>query len=135
MGTPKKVLFACVENACRSQMAEAFFNRMSKKAVAISAGTRPAPHVNPLAVIVMNEVGIDISKAKPKMLTLEMIESADRVITMGCAVGDVCPGTIVKTEDWGIEDPAGKSIEKFREVRDIILRKVERLVAELDKEE
>jgi arsenate reductase len=128
----KKILFVCVENACRSQMAEAFFNQMSKKAKASSAGTRLASRVNPLAVQVMNEVGIDISNAKPKLLTIEMLESADRVITMGCAVGDVCPGAFVKMEDWGIEDPAGKSVQKFREVRDIIRDKVERLVKELD---
>lgn len=128
----KKVLFICVENSCRSQMAEAFFNQMSKTAKASSAGTRPAPMVNQLAVQVMKEVGIDISDAKPKLLTLEMVDDADRVITMGCAVGDVCPGAAVDTEDWEIDDPAGKSIEEFRNVRNIIRKKVERLVAELD---
>ncbi|MEM2878954.1 MAG: arsenate reductase ArsC [Candidatus Hadarchaeales archaeon] len=127
----RRVLFVCVENACRSQMAEAFFNSMCKKAVAISAGTRPAPRVNPLAVQVMREIGIDISNAKPKPLTPEMLRSASRVITMGCAVGNLCPGAIVEAEDWGIEDPAGKSVEKFREVRDIIRDRVKRLVEEL----
>jgi protein-tyrosine-phosphatase len=132
VGNLKKVLFVCVENACRSQMAEAFFNQMSKKAKASSAGTRPASRVNPFAVQVMKKVGVDISNAKPKLLTLEMLESANRVITMGCVVGDVCPGAIVENEVWGIEDLAGKSLEKFREVRDIIRSKVERVVAELD---
>jgi arsenate reductase len=127
----KKVLFICVENACRSQMAEAFFNQMSKAARASSAGTKPAPSVNPLAVQVMKEIGIDLANAKPKLLTLEILDAADKVITMGCAVGDVCPGAVVETEDWGIEDPTGKSIEKFREVRDVIRRKVEQLVSDL----
>jgi arsenate reductase len=127
----KKVLFICVENACRSQMAEAFFNQMSKTARASSAGTKPAPSVNPLAVQVMKEIGIDLANAKPKLLTLEILDAADKVITMGCAVGDVCPGAVVETEDWGIEDPTGKSIEKFREVRDVIRRKVEQLVSDL----
>lgn len=126
-----QVLFVCVENACRSQMAEAFFNKLAKKARASSAGTKPAPHVNPLAVQVMNEVGIDISHARPKLLTLEMLKHADRVITMGCTVGDVCPGAMVETEDWKIEDPVGKPIEKFREVRKLIKRKVEKLINEI----
>lgn len=121
----------CVENSCRSQMAEAFFNQMSKTAKTGSAGTRPASRVNPLAIQVMKEVGIDISQARPKLLTLEMLNEAERVITMGCAVGDVCPGAIVETEDWGIEDPAGKTIEKFREVREIVRKKVVQLVADL----
>ena len=129
-----KVLFVCVENACRSQMAEAFFNKMSKTAKASSAGARPASGVYPLAVRVMKEVGIDISQAKPRMLTLEMLEDADRVITMGCAVGDVCPGAIVETEDWGINDPSGKPIDEFRRVRDIVKKKVERLVIDLEGE-
>lgn len=104
----------CVENVCRSQMAEAFFNQMSKAAKASSVGTRPASSVNPLAIQVMKEVEIDITKGKPKLLTLEMLDAADRIITMGCAVGEVCLGVIVETEDGGIKDPIGKSIEKFR---------------------
>lgn len=128
----KKILFVCVENACRSQMAEAFFNRISKTATASSAGTKPAANVSLGAIQVMKEVGIDISEARPKLLTLEMLDAADKVITMGCAVGDVCPGAIVEAEDWGIEDPTGKSIEKFRKVRDIIRKKVERLVNDLE---
>jgi arsenate reductase len=130
----KKILFVCVENSARSQMAEAFFNRMSKTARAESAGTRPASTVNPLAVRAMEEIGMDMSKAKPKMLTLEMLEDAEKVITMGCMVGDVCPAAIVETEDWGVEDPSGKSIEKFREVRDVIREKVEKLVRDLEKQ-
>jgi protein-tyrosine-phosphatase len=113
-------------------MAEAFFNRMSKTARASSAGTKPTSGVNPLAVQVMKEIGIDLTNAKPKLLTLEMLDAADRVITMGCAVDDVCPGTIVETEDWRIEDPAGKPIEEFRRARELIKEKVEKLVRELE---
>ena len=127
----KKVLFICVENACRSQIAEAFFNKYAMgKAVAISAGTRPASHVNPRAVEVMKEVGIDISKQKPKLLTQEMTREVDKIVTMGCGA-EFCPAPYVKAEDWSIEDPSGKSLDKFREVRDQIKRKVEKLVKEI----
>ncbi|MEM3514821.1 MAG: arsenate reductase ArsC [Candidatus Hadarchaeum sp.] len=129
----KKVLFVCVENSARSQMAEAFFNKMAKSARAESAGTKPAAAVNPMAVEVMREVGIDISAAKPKMITREMLEAADRVRTMGCISGELCPATLVPTEDWGIEDPAGKSIEKFREIRELIRIRVEKLVEEMER--
>lgn len=129
----KKVLFVCVENSARSQMAEAFFNKMARLARAESAGTKPAAAVNPMAVEVMREVGIDISAAKPKMLTWEMLEAADRVITMGCISGELCPATLVPTEDWVIEDPAGKSIEKFREIRELIRIRVEKLVEEMER--
>ena len=122
-----------MENSARSQMAEAFFNRVSKKARAESAGTKPASTVNPLAVQVMKEVSINIREAKPKMLTFQMMDSAERVITMGCMASDVCPATMAPTEDWGIENPAGKSIEKFRVVREIIKKKVEKLVQDLEK--
>jgi protein-tyrosine-phosphatase len=80
-------------------MAEAFFNRGSKTAKASSAGTRPAPSVNPLAVHMMKEVGIDIGKTRPKLLTLEMLNAADKMITMGCAVSDICPGALVEMEN------------------------------------
>lgn len=128
----KKVLFVCVGNSCRSQIAEAFFNQVSQVAKASSAGTKPASGVNPIAIQVTKEVGIDISGAKPKLLTLGMLESADRVITMGCTTGDVCPGAVVEAEDWGIEDPIGKPIEEFRKVRDIIREKVKKLVKALE---
>jgi len=127
----KKVLFICVENACRSQMAEAFFNKLaSGKAIAISAGTKPSNMVNSKAIEVMKAIGIDMDKQKPKLLTQEMIQKADKLITMGCEP-DFCPAQSSQTEDWGIEDPSGKSIEKFREVRDKIRRKVERLIEEM----
>lgn len=130
----KTVLFVCVHNAGRSQMAEAFFNAMSKgKAKAFSAGTQPAGAVNPVAARVMKEVDIDISGNKPKMLTLEMVESADRVITMGC--GDdpagLCPARIVETEDWALTDPKGKPIAEVRKIRDEIKKRVIDLLADI----
>jgi protein-tyrosine-phosphatase len=128
----KRVLFVCVENSARSQIAEAFFNKLSKTAKATSAGTIPAPAVNPLAVQVMKEIGNDISKAKPKILTFEMIDAADKVITMGCGVGNVCPSAIVEAEDWKIEDPKDKPIEKVRKIRDMIQKKVEKLLSDLE---
>jgi arsenate reductase len=128
----KSVLFVCVHNSGRSQMAEAFFNHLAgNKASALSAGTKPALKINPTIIQVMRETGIDISRQKPKMLTLEMMESADRVITMGCDVEETCPAGIVPMEDWGIEDPEGKPEEKIREIRDIIRNKVATLIKEL----
>lgn len=130
----KHVLFVCVENACRSQMAEGFFNALAGgKAAAKSAGNKPAERVNPFAVRVMREVGIDISKHKPKMITAEMINEADKVVLMGCE-GNACPIVPKEVIDWHIEDPAGKGVEKFREVRDLIRKKVEELIAELEAE-
>jgi protein-tyrosine-phosphatase len=129
----KHILFVCVENACRSQMAEGFLNALAgSKVSAKSAGNMPAERVNPLAVQVMKEVGIDISDHKPKMITAEMIQKADKVVLMGCG-GNACPIVPKEVEDWQIEDPAGKGIEKFREVRDVIRKKVEKLVAEINK--
>ncbi|MGQ9515509.1 MAG: arsenate reductase ArsC [Thermoproteota archaeon] len=127
------MLFVCVENSCRSQMAEAILNKIAEdRGIAVramSAGTRPAAEVNPFAVQVLREIDIDASHQKPKLLTQEMLEKADKIITMGCLAKDVCPAIFLsKTEDWGIEDPSGKSIEKFREVRDIIKGKVEDLL-------
>jgi arsenate reductase len=119
------VLFVCVGNAGRSQMAEAFFNQAAGgKAKAISAGTRPASAVGPQTIEVMREVGIDISGNKPKALTMEMLEQADRVVTMGCGVEGVCPASFVETEDWQLEDPKGKPIEEVRRIRDEIRTRV-----------
>lgn len=114
-------------------MAEAFFNQLAKgKAVAISAGTQPAAQVNSTVVAVMREVGIEIGEQKPKLLTLEMLESADRVITMGCKVAEVCPASFVPADDWELDDPEDKSIEEVRQIRDQIKEKVEVLVKDLD---
>jgi arsenate reductase len=132
VGDMKKVLFVCVHNSGRSQMAEAFLNHLAKgKAVAISAGTQPTQQMNSTAVQAMLKVGIDIRNQKPKLLTLEMLENADRVITMGCSVEQACPASFVPTEDWELEDPEGKPIEKVRQIRAQIEAKVEALIREL----
>jgi protein-tyrosine-phosphatase len=124
-----KILFVCVHNSGRSQMAEAFFNSMARNGeIAISAGTQPAEQINPAVVKVMHEVNLDISNQKPKLLTLEMLEDADRVITMGCNVEEVCPASFVHTEDWELADPSGRSVEDVRQIRDEVNEKVEELV-------
>jgi protein-tyrosine-phosphatase len=105
-------------------MAEGFLNALvGSKVSAKSAGNMPAERVNPLAVQVMKEVGIDISGHKPKMTTAEMVQEADKVVLIGCG-GNACPIVPKEVEDWQIEDPSGKGVEKFREVRDIIKKKV-----------
>ncbi|MEM2138117.1 MAG: arsenate reductase ArsC [Candidatus Anstonellaceae archaeon] len=128
----KYILFVCTENSARSQMAEALFNFHNKNLeyAGISAGTDPAKDIKQGAVEAMKERGIDISKLHPKLLSLEMVKKADRIYTMGCSDG--CPVTPSdKTEDWDLEDPAGKPIEKFREVRDDIERRVKKLVCDI----
>ena len=134
-GKMKTVLFVCVHNSGRSQMAEAFFNYLAKgKARAISAGTTPGKRVQSEVAQAMAEVGIDVSRQRPKLLTRKMIEGAGRVITMGCGVAGVCPATFVPTEDWGLDNPQGQPIEKVREIRDEIRRWVEALLAEMSQE-
>jgi protein-tyrosine-phosphatase len=128
----KKVLFVCVHNAGRSQIAEAFFNYYaSGKATAISAGTQPASHVDRTVMEAMKELGIDISSNRSKLLTPEMIEDVDKIVTLGCGVEGVCPATFVPSEDWHLEDPEGKPIEKVREIRDEIEAKVKTLIQEI----
>ena len=127
----KTVLFVCVHNSGRSQMAEAFFNKLAEgKAKAISAGTHPADKVNPVVVEAMREVSIDIGGKKPKMLTMDMVEKADRMITMGCGAEAeaVCPASFIETEDWGLEDPKGKTLEQVRKIRDQTRKKVAALL-------
>ena len=129
----KKVLFVCVHNAGRSQMAEAFFNLKAKDGItAESAGTKPASEVNTVVVQAMAEIGIDITANKPRLLTLETIEDSERVITMGCGVEESCPASFVPTEDWELDDPAGQPIEKVRQIRDEIKARVEGLLGELN---
>jgi protein-tyrosine-phosphatase len=123
----KKFLFACSENACRSQMAEGFANAMAGERVAESAGTFPVAEVNPLAVEVMSEVGIDISAHEPKLFRLEDVDRFDRIISFGCIPRAAFPAP-ERLEDWLIPDPAGKDIEAFRAVRDEIRLRVERLL-------
>ncbi len=128
----KKILFVCVENAGRSQMAEAFANKYGKdKFVIFSAGNKPAETVNPVVVEVMKEKGIDISANKPKLLTFQMAQDSDLIVTMGCNDQGICPGPFFKpTIDWKLEDPKGKPIEKVREIRDDIENRVKRLIEE-----
>jgi protein-tyrosine-phosphatase len=128
----KNVLFVCVGNSGRSQMAEAFFNQLAGgKAKASSAGTNPASEVSPTVIQAMKEVGIDISNNRPKKLTLDMLKLADRVITMGCGVEGVCPTTLAETEGWGLEDPKGKSIDEVREIRDEIKARIAKMLKNL----
>ena len=128
----KRVLFVCVHNSGRSQMAAALMERLANGAVAVdSAGTMPSNAVNPVVVEAMKEKGLDVSNGKPKLLTQEMADAADRIITMGCSIEETCPATFVLTEDWELEDPAGKPIEQVRAIRDEVQVRVKRLLAEL----
>ena len=129
----KKVLFVCVENAGRSQIAEGFFKKLAPSEYeGISAGTIPVSEINPLAIKAMKEVDIDISDNKSKLVTNEMIEESDSVVNMGCMDKESCPALFVEdVADWDIEDPKGKSIEEIRKIRDTIETKVKKLVSEL----
>jgi protein-tyrosine-phosphatase len=124
-------LFVCVHNAGRSQMAAGFMEYLSHgKVNVLSAGSAPKDSINPVAVAVMAELGIDIANNQPKVLTPEAVQESDAVITMGC--GDACPFYPGKRyEDWVLDDPAGKDIETVRKIRDEIKKRVETLLAEL----
>jgi len=127
----KNVLFICVHNSGRSQIAEAFFNLYSEnKARAISAGSNPSSVLNPKVVQAMAEIGIDISKNKPKLLTPEMMDNVDLAVTMGCE--ESCPVTTIPTEDWGLKDPKDKSIEEVRKIRDEIKNRIIKLLKEIN---
>jgi arsenate reductase (thioredoxin) len=125
------VLFVCVHNAGRSQMAAGYLQHLAGDRIEVlSAGSQPADRVNPVAVEAMREEGIDVTAERPKILTPEAVQQSDVVVTMGC--GDACPffpGT--RYEDWELDDPAGQPIENVRPVRDEIRRRVEALIAEL----
>ncbi|GAA1333471.1 arsenate reductase ArsC [Brachybacterium rhamnosum] len=125
------VLFVCVHNAGRSQMAAGWLRELAGDRIEVqSAGSAPADSINPAAVAAMNEVGIDISHQTPKILTPDSVQASDVVITMGC--GDACPYYPGKRyEDWKLEDPAGKGIDEVRPVRDEIRVRVEDLIASL----
>ena len=127
----KTVLFVCVHNAGRSQMAAGFMQSLGKDKVnVLSAGSMPKDQINPVAVEVMKEVGIDISNNQPKILTTGQVQESDVVITMGC--GDACPVFPGKKyEDWQLEDPAGKDLETVRKIRDDIKSRVEALLTEI----
>jgi len=121
----RRILFVCVENAGRSQMAEAFAKAYGKgKVEAASAGTMPAKEVSPVVVQAMREKGLDISANKPKLIANQMVQEADTIIVMGCSAEGFCPAPLLnKVVDWGIEDQKGKPIEKVREIRDEIEKK------------
>ncbi len=129
--TRPSVLFVCVHNAGRSQMAAGFLRDLAGDRVEVrSAGSLPADQINPVAVAAMGELGIDIAAEQPKVLTPEAVQASDVVVTMGC--GDACPffpGT--RYEDWQLDDPAGQGIEAVRQIRDEIRARIERLISEL----
>jgi protein-tyrosine-phosphatase len=133
----KTALFVCVHNAGRSQMAEAFVNHLAKERGlnlrAESAGTVSGKDLNPMAVEAMREIGVPMDGQRPKLLTQEMVDRADRVITMGCGVdAEACPARIHISEDWGLDDPAGAGPEAVRLIRDQIRGRVERLLGEME---
>jgi arsenate reductase (thioredoxin) len=129
----KTILFVCVENAGRSQMAEGFFNKYApEENRAISAGTKPVAELNPLAINAMKEVGIDISHQKSKDITEEMMRNSTKIVNMGCMDKESCPTLFLNNViDWNIEDPKGESVDKVREIRDEIERRVKELVSGL----
>lgn len=129
---PVSVLFVCVHNAGRSQMAAGFLTHLAGDRIEVrSAGSVPADQVNPAAVEAMNEAGVDIAGQRPKVLTTEAVQASDYVITMGC--GDTCPVFPGKTYlDWALEDPAGQGLAAVRPIRDEIRTRVEALIAEID---
>jgi len=125
MNVVNVVIFACVHNAGRSQMAAAWFNRLADptKAQAISAGTQPGPRVHPEVLSAMAEVGIDLSQAEPRLLTDELARGAHLLVTMGC--GEACPYVPgLERDDWPLEDPRNKPVERVREIRDEIRGRV-----------
>jgi arsenate reductase (thioredoxin) len=129
--TPPEVLFVCVHNAGRSQMAAALLDHHAHGRVTVrSAGSIPADRINPVVVEAMHEIGLDLTKQFPKPLTTEAVEASDVVITMGC--GDACPIFPGKTYlDWALDDPAGLPVGQVRPIRDEIDRRVRALIAEL----
>jgi len=127
------ILFVCVQNAGRSPMAEAFFKKYAPEYYEpSSAGTKPTSEINTIAIQAMKEIGIDISKQRPKDITEDMMRNSSKIVNMGCMEKDWCPTVFVPNLlDWGIEDPKGKSIEKVREIRDEIEVRVKDLIAKL----
>ena len=128
------VLFVCVENAGRSQMAEAFFRKFTENRFnVISAGTTPSKELNPIVVQVMKEIGIDMNSQNPKMLSESMISNSFKTVNMGCMDKESCPGLFVKDViDWNIPDPKEKTIEQIREIRDQIKTEVLNLITTMN---
>jgi len=130
------ILYVCVHNSGRSQMAEAMTNTLAKQmnlpVRALSAGTVVGKSLNPIAVEVMREFGISMESQSPKIVTQAMVDESDQIISMGCGVdAEACPTRFILTEDWGLDDPAGQPIGRVREIRDQIRERVELLLAEL----
>jgi arsenate reductase len=132
----KAILFVCVENAGRSQMAEGFFRKHAPEWYEpISAGTKPTSQINPVVVQVMDEVGVEIRQQKPKDITEDMMRNSTKIVNMGCMDKSFCPILFIPNLiDWGIEDPKGKPIEQVREIRDDIEQRVKHLVTSLSKD-
>jgi len=130
----KSILFVCVENAGRSQMAEGFFNKHAPEGYkAISAGTKPVSQINPVVIEAMKEVGIDISNQKSKDITEDMMRNSTKVVNMGCMEKEFCPTLFLHNLiDWNMEDPKSKPIEKVREIRNQIEQRVKELVNTLE---
>jgi arsenate reductase (thioredoxin) len=131
MAAKPSVLFVCVHNAGRSQMAAALLTHLARDRIEVrSAGTEPAEQINPVAIAAMTELGIDITAARPKVLTGDAVQSSDVVITMGC--GDTCPYFPgVSYRDWKLDDPAGQPLDAVRAIRDEIADRVQALIIEL----
>jgi len=128
-----QILFVCVENAGRSQMAEGFFREYAQKFEVVSAGTIPESKLNPVVVDAMKEVGIDITNQKPKLFSNQMIENSTKTVNMGCMDRESCPSLFVKDVlDWNIADPKGKTIEEVRKIRDQIKSNVLELIKKLE---
>jgi protein-tyrosine-phosphatase len=126
MPAAKKILFVCVENAGRSQMAEGFFRKYAPNGYEPqSAGTKPIDAINPLAIAVMKEIGIDISNQQPKVISDSMIQQSFQTINMGCMDKESCPALFVRNVlDWGIPDPKGKPVDEVRKIRDLIEKRI-----------
>lgn len=135
MSETKKILFVCIENAGRSQIAEGFFKKyVTSSYQSISAGTKPVSEINPLAIEVMKEVGVDISKQTPKIISEEMITQSTKIVNMGCMDKESCPALFLNNViDWAIPDPKGKSIDEVRKIRDQIEAKVIEFVKNLER--
>ena len=136
MTSGNEILFVCVENAGRSQMAQGFAEKLGLRSS--SAGTIPSTRINPVVAELMNEKGIDISRNEPKMITKEMIEGASLVVTMGCSIEEACPKPMLaqmqkKLVDWNLPDPKGKSVDEIRKIRDEIESRVLQLSKDLVK--
>lgn len=134
---PENILFVCVENAGRSQMAEAFFRQLAPTKFNVSsAGTIPSPQLNPIVIQVMKEVGIDLENQKPKLLSASMIKDSSKTVNMGCIDKESCPSLFVKDVlDWNISDPKEKTLDEVREIRDKIKSEVIALIKSLEEKD